>query len=111
MAPISIQKRVGARLRAIRVSKGLTQESLEEKDISSRYYSRIERGVVNPTIGTLDSICKKMGVQIEEVFRFSSPKQRMSEDELAVITHMNRALKSGKEEDIRKIRVFFERIL
>ena len=111
MVRISIQKQVGARLRAIRVEKKLTQEALEEKGISSRYYSRIERGTANPTLGTLEGICKKMGVQMEDLFQFPSSKRNRSENELAAITRINNIMRQGDEESVRKLRVFLEEIL
>ena len=49
----TLMKRLGLRLKALRLRNHLKQEDLENYGFSYRYYGKIERGVVNPTLDTL----------------------------------------------------------
>lgn len=63
---LSVQ--VGRRVREVRKSKGLSQESLAEHcGVSSLYISKIERGTANATLDLLDVLVTALGVSGEFV--------------------------------------------
>lgn len=54
---------LGARVRDLRLSRGLTQERLaEELEVSPRYLAGIERGERNLTLDSVDALAKQLGV-------------------------------------------------
>lgn len=64
-------KALGANIRRIRNSKGITQEQLAElSDIERTYYVRIERGERNITIYRLYCIAQALKVDLQELFNF-----------------------------------------
>ncbi len=64
-------KEFGINLRKIRLSKDLTQEELaNSSDVSLPQITRIERGIVNPTICTIKCIAKGLGIKTNELFDF-----------------------------------------
>lgn len=66
---MDVQKKIGARIKVIRNSIGLTQEKLAEKcELNSKYLSRIERGLENPTLKTLINISEKLDVNLDDIF-------------------------------------------
>ena len=63
------KQRVGARIKILRMNKGLTQEELSELvGINSKYLSGIERGRENPTFNTLIKLANSLHVDLGEVF-------------------------------------------
>jgi transcriptional regulator with XRE-family HTH domain len=67
----SFLKAFGKNLRAIRLSKGMSQEYLaDEANITPNQVSRIEKGEVNTTIVTLNVLAKALGIKITELFEF-----------------------------------------
>ncbi|MFA4828862.1 MAG: helix-turn-helix transcriptional regulator [Thermodesulfovibrionales bacterium] len=65
------KKLVGARLKELRRSQGLSQEQLAEKaDINSKYLSRMERGTENPTLDMLIKLSNALEVEMWEMFDF-----------------------------------------
>lgn len=66
-----LQKKVGKRIKAIRVEKKLTQQDLADLcgyDISNM--SRLEAGRANATLSTLSIVSKALGVEPVEFFKF-----------------------------------------
>lgn len=60
----SLKAVLGARVRDIRHSGGLTQERLAENfDVSPRYLAGIERGERNLTLDSVDVLAGQMGVE------------------------------------------------
>lgn len=60
----SLKAVLGARVRDIRHSRGLTQERLAENfDVSPRYLAGIERGERNLTLDSVDVLAGQMGVE------------------------------------------------
>ncbi|MDN5729497.1 helix-turn-helix domain-containing protein, partial [Corynebacterium casei] len=55
--------RLGRNLRALRVSRGLTQEKLaEDLDVTPRYLAGIERGERNLTLDSIDALAEALRV-------------------------------------------------
>lgn len=59
-----LKRRLGRNLRALRVSRGLTQENLAEYlDLTPRYLAGIERGERNLTLDSVDSLAEALQVE------------------------------------------------
>jgi transcriptional regulator with XRE-family HTH domain len=59
----------GAKLKQLRLKKGLTLEQLAfEADIELSQVHRVEKGKVNPTLTTLIALAKGLGVKMSEIF-------------------------------------------
>lgn len=62
------RKQLGLNLRALRKSRGLSQERFAlEYDIDRTYVSGIERGKRNPTVTVLGRLADALGVDIHEL--------------------------------------------
>src|SRR5947208_6297117 len=55
---------LGARVRQLRQTAGLTQDELAADRCSKEYISQIERGKTRPTSATLEWIAEKLGVDV-----------------------------------------------
>jgi transcriptional regulator with XRE-family HTH domain len=63
-----LQIKIGERIKAIRESKGITQQDLAAAcNFEKANLSRIEAGRTNPTISTLYKISQGLGVTISEL--------------------------------------------
>ncbi|WP_431785006.1 helix-turn-helix domain-containing protein [Microbacterium maritypicum] len=59
---------LGAQLRELRRSRGLTQEGLaEELGVTPRYLAGIERGERNLTLDSVDALAAQLGVDALEL--------------------------------------------
>ena len=66
---LSLQAQLGQSLRALRASRGWTQEeAAEEIEIAVRHYQKLEAGQVNATLHTLDKLCAAFGVDVARLF-------------------------------------------
>ena len=66
--PRSFGARLGARIRARRTAKGLSQAALAESaDVSANYIGVLERGVKLPTLDTLVALAKVLGCSAAEL--------------------------------------------
>jgi transcriptional regulator with XRE-family HTH domain len=60
---------VGQRIRELRMARGMTQEQLGERaGLSYKAVGEIERGLGNPTIGTLDTIAAALQIDLSALF-------------------------------------------
>jgi transcriptional regulator with XRE-family HTH domain len=63
-------KRLGENLKEIRVSKNITQSELAEKlGADKSFVSNIENGKTNPTLSTITSLAKALGVSANELLK------------------------------------------
>lgn len=106
-----LKKRLGLRLKELRLERGLRQEDLEKWGFSYRHYGRLERGNVNPTLETLFKLCEVFEITLLEMFKFLDTGQVVTEDQEAVLTMINKVLQKGNPEDIRKLKIFLSEIL
>jgi len=106
-----LKKQLGLRLKELRVTKGLKQEDLDRWGFSYRYYGRIERGVVNLTLGTLVKLCEIFEVSLSDLFAFTEGAVEASGDREAVAMQVGRILKGKNKKKVRKLRVFLDEIL
>ena len=58
----AVGSRLGERVRALRVSAGLTQTELAGERFSKEYISQIERGKTRPTDSTIAWLAERLGV-------------------------------------------------
>jgi transcriptional regulator with XRE-family HTH domain len=64
------QKRLGARVRQIRTSKGFSQESFAEAcELHRTHVSLLERGKINITVNTARQIVHVLEISLSELFR------------------------------------------
>lgn len=69
---------IGAKIKALRLKKGLTQEELGERtDLSKGYISQLERDLNSPSIETLFSILEVLGSTPKDFFDDESPEQKV----------------------------------
>ncbi len=77
---MDVRKTIGWNLRRLRVAKGLSQERLAlEAGIDRSYVGRVERGMENVTVSTLEVISLTLDVHVSELFavvddKLASPK-------------------------------------
>ena len=61
--------KLGARLKAIRKTRGFTQEALAEKvDLTPQYLSRLEAGHQSPSVKTVAKLAEALNVELWELF-------------------------------------------
>lgn len=59
---------LGARIRSLRESKGLTQEQIAEKMSCSRQkYARLEKGLLDISYASISTIAQVLGIKTEEI--------------------------------------------
>ena len=67
---MKIQVHVGKQVAKYRKAKGLSQEQLSfEAGFHRTYISQVERGVINPTIGSLEKIAAALSVPCWKLFK------------------------------------------
>lgn len=68
-AATDIDQRIGARIRELRSSKGLTLDGLADAaDVSRAMLSRIERGESSPTAQLMNKVCGGLGITLSTLF-------------------------------------------
>lgn len=72
---MDIKKKLGKRIKEIRLQKNISQEFMAEKlDINPSNYSRIETGYSYPRSENLDKICEVLDVSPKDLFDFEHHK-------------------------------------
>lgn len=70
VSDIDLDRRLGARIKGLRQSRGLTLDQLAERSgVSRAMISRVERGESSPTAALLDRLCAGLGVLLSALFR------------------------------------------
>jgi transcriptional regulator with XRE-family HTH domain len=60
---------LGHRVRAARLAADLSQQQAATKaDVDFRYYQRLEKGRINPTVRTLARVAKAFGMTVWDLF-------------------------------------------
>src|SRR2546422_11204061 len=65
VSEVSSREGVGARLKRLRVERGLSQRDLSSPGVSYAYISRIEAGARTPSVKALRKLSQKLGVSVE----------------------------------------------
>lgn len=93
------KKIIAANVTKFRKLKNFQQEDLaKESGLSTDEISKIERGVANPTLASLEQIARILGVDIEELF-------------LERALSLNLALSEKTVYDLKQVKEFIEEIL
>ncbi|WP_376984722.1 helix-turn-helix domain-containing protein [Bosea sp. R86505] len=67
---IDLDRRLGARIKGLRQSRGLTLDQLAARSgVSRAMISRVERGESSPTAALLDRLCAGLGIVLSALFR------------------------------------------
>ena len=70
MQDLELDRRLGARVKALRLAGGLTLDHLAERSgVSRAMISRVERGESSPTAALLDRVCVGLGTVLSVLFR------------------------------------------
>lgn len=68
MTSLSLNEKIGIKIRLYRTQKKLSQEKFGElADLSKNSISSIERGESSPTIDTLDRIARALDIELKEL--------------------------------------------
>lgn len=68
---------LGAQLRALRRSRGLTQEALAEQlQVTPRYLAGIERGERNLTLDSVDALAEQLDVEARALLSTPAGEER-----------------------------------
>lgn len=71
---MNARQTIGWNVRRLRVAKGLSQERLAlEANIDRSYVGRVERGIENVTVSTLEALATAMGVHVAALFQEVDP--------------------------------------
>jgi len=63
-----VRARIGGRIRDLRLGQNLTQEAVAERaGVSYKFLGEVERGTANPSLLTVDRICRALGVEIDDL--------------------------------------------
>ena len=72
----TLRARLGSRIRALRRAQRISQEQLAARaGLSYKFVGEVERGVGNPTVGTLAAVSTALGVDVPELFGAPSGRQ------------------------------------
>ena len=101
-----LPKLIGARIRQIRLSLGLTQENLAEKaDMDFTSIGAAERGVRNLSLNSLARVADGLGVPIEELVSLPKDTRQVN---LEKETAMQELQMLAKDMDIEQLKFILE---
>jgi len=87
----SFGQRLGQRLRAHRLARGLSQAALAEMvELSPNYIGLLERGLKLPTIDTLVRVAKAVGARPADLLGDALPTDEWLDDMMAVASTVPR---------------------
>ena len=91
--PAELASLVGERIRKIHKEEGLSLELFALRcDMNAAYVGHIERGVQNPTLNTLERICKGLDISVEDLFIDKSTTVDMNTAALQYFSQITRGL-------------------
>ncbi|OJW82299.1 MAG: hypothetical protein BGO69_17060 [Bacteroidetes bacterium 46-16] len=71
MTEAAFLKKLAGRIKELRESKGMSQQELAAKlDYEKSNMSRLESGLINPRIATLQKVAKALDVTLPELLTF-----------------------------------------
>ena len=69
-------RKIGGRLRELRLTRQLTQEQLAERaGVSHKFLGEIERGVGNPTIEWLEDVATALDTHVHDLVSDEGPRE------------------------------------
>ncbi|HEX9621974.1 MAG TPA: helix-turn-helix transcriptional regulator [Polyangiaceae bacterium] len=88
----------GRRLRELRLECGLSQAGLAERvEMTPEYVSRIERGLVGPSMEALSRLALALGVEPKALFDFGGPRPQAD----PTLTRLRDLLQQSNNDDRR----------
>jgi len=88
---------LGARIKELRKSKGLTQQQLAELiDIDPKHLSKIEVGNSYPSLYNLEKITKVLDVKMQDLFKFEQHRNRKE-----LIDSITEMLNNANDDSVR----------
>ena len=101
-----LPKLIGARIRQIRLSLGLTQENLAEKaDMDFTSIGAAERGVRNLSLKSLARVADALGIPIEELVSLPKDTRQIN---LEKETAMQELQMLAKDMDVEQLKLILE---
>ncbi len=95
-----LSQSIGAKIRMIRLAKGLSQEKLAlECEMNPAFLGHVERGLRCPTIFTLQRICDGLQISLAELFLYDAQPQTNT----AAVQHITQRLETLSPEQAAKI--------
>lgn len=99
---------IGAKIRAIRKARGMTQEELAEMvNTQHSYIGYVERGEQNLTIQTLEKISDALQVDINELFKYGEFKTAIKRQKLWDIIEV---LHGRSEEELERALIILQQV-
>lgn len=95
---------LGAKIKSLRQTRGLTQADLAEKiNTSLKHFGELERGKGNPSLKTLKSIAQILDVEICELFYFGhlDACDQITKSEQTLLDELIARAKTSRPEVIR----------
>jgi transcriptional regulator with XRE-family HTH domain len=103
---------IGRKLRRLRLAKGWTQEEIEDRfGFSYRYYGKLERGEINPTIGTLARLAEIFEIPLTDLLESDLAGKPLSEEAESVLMAVKRVIARDDRQALRKLGVFLREII
>lgn len=104
-----VRRMLGRRIRALRVSRGMTQEQLGEKaDINYKYLGSVERGERNPSLDNLVRIAGGLSISLADLLTFEHETPDIADLKNQAIALINSADASGARQAYRLLQIMFE---
>jgi transcriptional regulator with XRE-family HTH domain len=103
----STHETVGARLKRLRLERGLSQRDLASPGVSYAYISRIEAGARTPSVKALRMLAKKLGVSVE----YLETGQDLRDSEQRELRLLDAELELRLSDDVGAAESGLERIL
>ena len=98
---MSLSDRFAAQLKAVRKSRGLTQDELAQLiDRSADAVSNLERGLSLPNFETLERLANRLDVPVREFFDFDEEGRGASSKRAAMITRLNEIARALDDDDL-----------
>ncbi len=97
----NLKIRVGVRIKALRARRGLTQEQLASRiDRTVETVSNIERGRTLPSLSTLESLSRQLGVPLRDFFDQESEIRTVDPRRLQMEIRLQDVIRSLPDEDL-----------
>lgn len=97
VTPTSFTAKVGARIRELRVERGMSLAELADAGFLSKgHLSNVERGLAAITTATIERLAQALG--LAPLFLFTFP----ADDELAEVAELTRGLPRGEVPKLRR---------
>ncbi|MEH7436740.1 helix-turn-helix transcriptional regulator [Neobacillus drentensis] len=107
-----LSRKIGERIREIRIKKGFTQEELAHQAfLHDRYIGKIERGEKNLSLESLLKITKVLDVTLGEFFNMVDPKIEISNNVLFELIDLLKDRSLEEQSDILSITKTFTKML